>query len=207
MKKRFILGGLALVAALNASCGNVVREGKAPVFLVVDLLEGRRGAVDPDAPAGILTSDVLTLVTAPEPCTPASPCPTVFDDFGVVSLRTAMKNVDSPTGPSTNNDVTITRYRVTFRRADGRNVQGVDVPYSFDGAMTATIPGGGSVKDLDFELVRHNAKMEAPLVQLITSPTIISTIAEITFYGRDLVGNDISASASISVNFGNFGDY
>jgi hypothetical protein len=207
MKKRLTIGGLALVAALNASCGNVVRQGKAPVFLVVDLLQASRGAVDPGEPGGVLTSDVLTLVTSPEPCTPESPCPTVFDDFGRVSLRTAMKDVGSPTGPSTNNDVTITRYRVVFRRADGRNTQGVDVPYSFDGAMTATIPGGGSIKDLSFELVRHNAKMEAPLVQLITSPTIISTIAEVTFYGRDLVGNEISATGSISVNFGNFGDY
>jgi hypothetical protein len=207
MKQRLFLGGLALAAALNASCGNVVRQGKAPVFLVVDLLQGQRGAVDPEDPSGVLLSDVLTLVTSPEPCTPESPCPTVFDDFGRVSLRTALKDVNTPTGPSTNTDVTITRYRVVFRRADGRNTPGVDVPYGFDSAFTATIPGGGAVKDLSFELVRHNAKMEAPLVQLITSPTIISTIAEVTFYGRDLVGNEVSASASIGVNFGNFGDY
>ncbi len=207
MKKRLTFAGLAVAAALNASCGNVVRQGKAPVFLVVDLLQAQRGAVDPKEAQGILLSDVQTLVTAPEPCTPKSPCPTVFDDIGVVSLRTAMKDVGSPTGPSTNNDVTITRYRVVYRRADGRNTPGVDVPYGFDSAFTATIPGGGAVKDLNFELVRHNSKIEAPLVQLINSPTIISTIAEVTFYGRDLVGNEVMASASIGVNFGNFGDF
>ena len=207
MKKRFTIAGLAVAALFNASCGNVVRQGKAPVFLVVDLLRGSRGAVSPGTPSGVLTSDVLTLVTSPDPCKPESPCPTIFDDFGSVNLRTSLKDTTSPTGPSSNNDVTITRYRVVFRRADGRNTPGVDVPYGFDGAITATVPAGGSVKDLSFELVRHNATIEAPLVQLVTSPSIISTIAEVTFYGRDVVGNEISASASISVNFGNFGDY
>jgi hypothetical protein len=50
------------------------------------------------------------------------------------------------------------------------------------------------------------AKQEAPLVQLVDSPTIISTIADITFYGQDRVGNEISVMGSISVDFGNFGD-
>lgn len=207
MKKRFTVCGLALVAAFTASCGSVVREGKSPVFLIVDGMSASRGAVDPGAPAAQLLSDVQTLVTSPEPCTPAKPCPTVFDDGGYVSLRTAFKDVSTGFSPSTNNDVTIRRYRVVFRRADGRNTPGVDVPYAFDGAITATIPAGGSVKDIGFELVRHNMKMESPLVQLITSPTIISTIADVTFYGRDLVGNEISATGSITVNFGNFGDY
>ena len=70
----------------------------------------------------------------------------------------------------------------------------------------ATIPGGGAVNSIGFELVRHNAKMEAPLVQLITSPTIISTIAEVTFYGRDQAGNEISATSFMGVDFGDFAD-
>jgi hypothetical protein len=54
--------------------------------------------------------------------------------------------------------------------------------------------------------VRHVAKEESPLVQLVANPNIINTIAEVTFYGRDQVGNDISATGSISIEFGNFGD-
>ena len=92
-----------------------------------------------------------------------------------------------------------------FRRSDGRNRPGVDVPYAFDGAATGTIASGGTLT-LGFELVRHVAKQEAPLVQLVDSPTIISTIADITFYGQDRVGNEISVMGSISVDFGNFGD-
>jgi hypothetical protein len=197
---------IVALAAASASCGNVVRQGKSPVFLVVDLLQARHGGTTVGQPSGFLHSDVMTLVTTPAPCTTTSPCPTIFNDSGIVTLRTSSKDVTSATSPTTNNDVTITRYHVRFVRADGRNVPGVDVPYAFDGAATGTIPAGGTLT-LSFELVRHVAKEESPLVQLVYSPTIISTIAEITFYGRDLVGNEVSATGTISVDFGNFGDF
>ena len=104
-----------------------------------------------------------------------------------------------------NNEVTITRYRVVYKRADGRNSPGIDVPYPFDGAVTGTVPAGGTL-GLTFELVRHDAKREAPLVQLQNNPTIIAVIAELSFYGQDRVGNDISATGSMLIQFGNFGD-
>ena len=106
---------------------------------------------------------------------------------------------------STNNEVTITRYHVSYRRADGRNTQGVDVPYAFDGASTGTVPASGNIT-LGFELVRHVAKKEPPLIQLLTSSTIITTIADVTFYGQDRVGNEISVTGSLQIDFGNFGD-
>ena len=41
-----------------------------------------------------------------------------------------------PTRPTTPiNAITLTRYRVDFRRTDGRNTPGVDVPYGFDGGL------------------------------------------------------------------------
>ena len=92
-----------------------------------------------------------------------------------------------------------------FTRADGRNVPGLDVPFPFDGAVTVTIAGNGT-SSVSFELVRHVAKQESPLVQLGTSPNTITTIATVTFYGTDAVGNDISASGTMTVNFGNFAD-
>ena len=202
------LAGILVIAA-SASCGNVVREGRAPVFMVIDLLQASRGASQPGTPSGFLQSDVVTMVTTPAPCSSTTPCTTIFNDTGTVTLRISPKNIGSvaaPMTPSTNNEVTVTRYHVTYRRADGRNTPGVDVPFAFDGAATGTIAVGGSL-GLGFELVRHVAKQESPLVQLATSPTIISTIAEITFYGRDQVGNDISATGSILVEFGNFGDF
>ena len=55
------------------------------------------------------------------------------------------------------------------------------------------------------DLVRNNAKKERPLISLIcaaTCPPMISTIAEVTFYGRDQAGNDVSATGTIGITFG-----
>jgi hypothetical protein len=196
------------VVASTISCGDVVRDGKSPMFLVIDSLQGVQGGGS--GQLGVpLYSDVITNKTSPPPCATDSPCPTVFSDVGSVVLRIVPKDIGSPSvaaTPSTNNEVTVTRYRVVYRRADGRNTPGVDVPYPFDGASTGTVQLGGALT-LPFELVRHNAKQEAPLRELIFSPTIISTLTEITFYGRDRVGNEISATGTIQIDFGNFGDF
>jgi hypothetical protein len=120
-----------------------------------------------------------------------------------VTLSSVAKNLNVPT--TSNNQIVITRYHVDFVRADGRNTPGVDVPYGFDGAVAATIPPNGS-SGFGFELVRHTAKSEPPLAQLQKNFPIIHAIARVTFYGHDLVGNDISATGSMSVDFGDFGD-
>src|SRR3989442_9955147 len=171
--------------------------------MLIDSLTASAGGRTVGTPGTILNSDVLALITTPAPCTTASPCPTIFNDMGTVALRLAMKNY--LVSPSFNNEVTITRYHVSYRRADGRNTQGVDVPYAFDGAATGTVPATGGVS-IGFELVRAVAKEEAPLRQLVNSPTILSVIADVTFYGREAVGNDVSVTGSISIAFGNFGD-
>lgn len=196
-----VVGVAALVAA-SVSCGDVVRQGRSPVYLVVDRLEAAQGN-KPSAIGGTLTSDVLTLVTAPAPCTPERPCATIFNDIGQVTLHIDPKTL--VTAPTTNNAVTIRRYHVSYIRADGRNIQGQDVPYAFDGGVTGTVPPGGALS-LSFEIVRHIAKEESPLVQLAVSSTIITTIAQVTFYGADQVGNEVSVTGNIQIDFGNFGD-
>jgi hypothetical protein len=198
----FLVAGLA---AAGASCGDVVRDGRSPMFLVIQSLTASSGGATAGPQSSFLMSDVLTMVTEPPPCSADSPCATIFNDTGSVTLRISPKDITGVTSPTSNNQVTITRYRVVFRRADGRNTPGVDVPHPFDGGVTGTVTGGAAV-GLGFELVRHVAKQEAPLVQLRTSANFISTIADITFYGQDQVGNDISATGSITVDFGNFGD-
>jgi hypothetical protein len=206
---RTIKGLTALaVVATSVSCGDVVRQGRSPVYLVVNQLTAKTGGDTASAESGTLHSDVLTNVITPEPCSAKTPCPTIFSDMASAVLRVSPKDigtVGAPVAPSTNNEVTINRYRVVYRRADGRNKQGVDVPYAFDGGVTGTIPVNGTLA-LGFEIVRHVAKKEAPLVQLITSPTIITTIAEVTFYGQDQVGNEVSVTGMISIDFGNFGN-
>ena len=178
---------VSLIAASSA-CGEFTREGRSPVVLVVDSL-----FVNDDQ--GTLNSDVLTKGST-------------LNDMAEVEMRVILKDPGAPgvtVNPTLLNAVTITRYRVEYRRTDGRSVQGVDVPYAFDSAMTITVPSDGT-GTTTFQLVRHSAKEESPLRALSSNFDIISTIAYVTFYGHDQAGNDVSASASIGIDFGNFAD-
>jgi hypothetical protein len=205
MATRFLCAA-ALVAA-TTSCGDVARDSRAPVYLVINTLQAAQGN-HPTQFVGSLFSDVLTNVTTPLPCAPTSPCPTVFNDVGQAVLSLSLKDVGTPANPSiptTNNSVTINRIHISYRRADGRNTPGVDVPYPIDIAATGTVPATGTLT-LAFELVRHTAKEESPLVQLIRGGSFISTITEVTFYGQDRVGNAVSIMGTVQIDFGNFGD-
>jgi hypothetical protein len=183
--------GLVVAAALlgATACGEVARTGRSPAFLVIDRLEGASGA-DPE--------QFETQV------------PTIFADLGRATFRVGLKNpgtVASPTSPTALNAVTLNRYRVVYKRSDGRNTQGVDVPYAFDGAMTVTVPPDNTATGF-FELVRVMAKDEAPLRRLVNNGGVefFSTIAEVTFYGRDQAGNEVTVGGAITVTFADFGD-
>jgi hypothetical protein len=203
MRRTLQYVAIASAVLASVSCGDVVRESRAPVVLVVNTLEAApSGGHGANTFTGTLLSDVVVLSTA-APCSATAPCATVFNDLGRVVLGIAPKNITVT--PTSNNQVTISRYHVDFIRADGHNIAGVDVPYGFDGAVTGTVPESGTLT-LSFELVRHTAKEESPLAQLASNPAIIHAIARITFYGQDLVGNAISVTGSMNVDFGNFGD-
>ena len=196
----------ALIAA-TISCGNVVRSSRAPVMLVINNLQATRGAATVGQPGSNLVSDVFTLVTSGGVCTQAAPCPTIFADTGLVTLSIALKDIGitNAATATSNNQVTINRVHVSYRRTDGRNQEGVDVPYGFDTASTGTVPASGTIQ-LGFIIVRSQAKEAPPLIQLRTNFQIISAIIDVTLYGTDIVGNEVSVTGSIGVDFANFGD-
>ena len=198
---------LALCAVLGTGCGSYVREqGTGPTQATVAMLEAAPGA-EPNKFGGTLASDVLTNVKK-NVNGQILIVPTIFGDAGRVTMSLMLKDPGppgSPTEPTAVNAVTFTRYRVTYTRTDGRNIPGVDVPYPFDSAVTFTATPG-EVVTAGFEIVRNTAKEEAPLRALVTLPTLIGTIADVTFYGKDRAGHDVSASGSIGITFGNFGD-
>jgi hypothetical protein len=190
-----VLSAVAAVGLASASCGEVAQSGKSPSILVIDQLTASSGAT-PAEFGNTLESDVVTNGS-------------VFADNGSAVMYLVLKDNADPTNaavPSVVNRMKITRYRVVYRRADGRNTPGVDVPFPFDGAITATITHATS--SINFTLVRVQAKIEAPLAALARQggAIAISTIAEITFYGQDLAGNDFQATGSISVNFADWAD-
>jgi hypothetical protein len=195
------LGSVAVIAA----CGELSRTGDAPVWVVVSRLEAASGA-DPATFSGVLYSDVETVVERTNDGG-ATAVPTAFPDAGQAELRLAFKDPGAATAPGDYSSVTITRYRVAYRRTDGRNAPGLDVPYAFEGATTRTIDA--TVPALvGLELVRVQAKHEPPLRNLRGGggALAISTIADVTFYGRDMSGRDVSAAASISIVFADWAD-
>lgn len=188
---------LASAVAFSTSCGNTVRQGTGGSFLIVSSMEAAPGAQPTDF-GNTLLSDVITVV---------NDAPTFFNDLGRVTFRLGLKDPGAPTSPTTpgqNDAITINRYHVRFFRADGRNTPGVDVPYEFDGAFTLTVTGGDA--SAGFTLVRNVAKMEAPLAALRFNGLVLTTIAEVTFYGADQTGHEVSATARITIDFANFGD-
>jgi hypothetical protein len=198
------VAGLALAALGAAACGSAkAREGQAASYPVIVALEGANGARGSSAvfSTQAVASDVVTFIKSKNSYT-------IFSDPGRVTMRVAMRDVTNPNDPTSNNAITFNRYRVVYRRSDGRNTPGVEVPYAFDGGVTFTATPGSEVTAV-FELVRVQAKIEAPLKQLETggSPAgVISTLADVTFYGQDQAGREVAITGTISVDFANWGD-
>ena len=68
-RSEFRLLVLAAIMTAGTSCGDVVRDGSSPVYLVIDSLTASRGGPQAGTPSGFLLSDVITNVTTPAPCT------------------------------------------------------------------------------------------------------------------------------------------
>lgn len=153
------------------------------------------------AGVGEAVSDLLSDVCFADVDHP--PC-TLFNDNGVVTMIAFPKDRTQPA--SDINDVTFERYRVTYTRADGRNVAGTDVPYAFDGAINFTVPADGlTAVERGFIVVRHQAKGESPLREItLNRSAILSVIARIDFFGRDGAGRAFQATGYLNITFADF---
>lgn len=174
---------LAVLCVLSAAgCGGeLLRTGRSPVYLTINSVT---------SPSGIpVRSDVNTTVTS--------------NDVATANLSVVAKNADVTT--TAVNAVTLTRYHVTYVRADGRNTPGVDVPFGFDGGLSQTVQAGGS-GSVTFELVRFQAKQEPPLKNMANQGGLLflNTIAQVTFYGRDQNGNELTVTGNVDIVFGDF---
>jgi len=186
---------LALALASGPACGPLTEAGRSGSYMMIDNLRGAPGA-QPTLFGNAVQSDVLTK---------GSP----FEDPGEVVIRLGLKDPGSPSAPNTptlTNYITLTHYKVVYTRTDGRNTPGVDVPYPFEGGMTFTAVGG--ITTGTFVLVRAQAKLEQPLRALIGlgGSLVISTTAEVTFYGHDQAGSAVSATGYITVTFADWAD-
>jgi hypothetical protein len=188
IRHRMAAVAVALAAIVSAGC-----TPKPETVLVVKSIS----AVDTDGePVGDLFSDVCQ--GSPRQCV-------VRPDLALVSLSAQAEN--PYTDLSRFGDIVIERYRVTYVRADGRSTPGSDVPYPFDGAVNFIVPVEGPQTGQQVTVVRPQAKLEAPLRNLAGGggAIVISVIAQIDFYGRQVVGDrSVSARGFLNITFADF---
>lgn len=159
-------------------------------------------------------SPVLFRIISVSPSVIPSNVGTPASDVASVTVAVRPKNPLNTVVPQIAEAVFVEQYRVRFLRTDGRDVEGVDVPYSFSGALTQVVDiatSGGT--PLPIPLVRAQAKQEPPLRNLrnliavlpgpnggILNPTVTMT-AEITIFGRTTAGEPVSDTARVTVDF------
>lgn len=192
--KRF--GLVALVAlALNACVPGYLEQNNSQVLMRITKVSSESG--EDEEESDFLLSDV----------TP------VFNDNAVLTVEVLPKNSNELLVTGRFNDVMVERYEVRYFRTDGRNTEGVDVPYRFTGALGTLIPVN-SDGDIPFIVVRHSAKLEPPLKNLaFVNGTgsgggldILTVIAEITIHGRTTSGEIVRAAARLTITFADFAD-
>lgn len=138
----------------------------------------------------------------------------VINDNAVLTLQALTKNQNVPDGtsPGPVNDVILDRYDVVYRRSDGLNQPGVDVPFTISSGMAQVIPAGGDSAEAAIIVVRHQAKDEPPLKNLRANSAgfggedILTVYADITVYGRTTSGQRVQATGRLQITFADFAD-
>ncbi|MFQ5789621.1 MAG: hypothetical protein ACE5JI_04010 [Acidobacteriota bacterium] len=200
VRAKSVVLALSVLAVYLASCTATEDDDTTSTFLNVVTVNAL-GDSEVGTTTRTLESDVCNLVE-PEG---EEPFCTVSQDFAVVSIAARPK--DQTRDNLRSGDVVMERYRVTFVRADGRNVPGVDVPFPFDGASNFVIPIFGS-NAFTVVVVRAQSKLEPPLINLrgLGGMVALTVIAEIEFFGKDISGRPISVTAFLNITFADFAD-
>lgn len=191
MKNKFAVLGAVVVALAGAGCTpDWAKNGNSDVILLMT-------AINDGSP---LDSDVEI--------TGGTGGPSVCPDIVSLRLENHFKN-PGVTNTGFRHDFTVERYEVRYYRSDGRNVEGVDVPYTITGNVAQEVIEE-STATLNLEVVRRQAKLEPPLRNLASpggGALIFTAFAEITLHARTTTGQVLNpVSARLQIDFANFGD-
>jgi hypothetical protein len=186
-----ILAVLTSILMLSA-CNPLEDDSKSSSFIIIESITGTDLA---GKTASFLQSDVVLTDL------------TVVADVATATLRASLLDPAPILKPSQYNDIILDRYIVSYSRVDGKNRQGVDVPYSFEGSLSQILKIGTGVT-LSFVVVREVAKLESPLIDLVQNRAegVIEATAKIEFYGHDLVNNKVTATGYLTIFFANYAD-
>jgi len=206
MRSLKILGVVAFAASMTGCVPDWARENETGLLMVIAGITGSPGSTGQEE-GDILFSDVSQWI----------------NDDAIITVNLFRKN---PTVATTTplEDVRLESYQVRYFRTDGHSVEGVDVPHRITGPLNSVLlrapdTTGEETAEVVINVVRHTAKREAPLINMIGLLPVISgsvivpgqglmtTVAEITIYGRQVTSGDpLSATGRFQVAFADFAD-
>jgi len=196
---KHVLEAVSLIAVsfFLAACNPIENKTQSASLLVVESIMGSDiDGIDAD----FLQSDVVLTnsVTGAQ---------SWRADSANVTLSASMLDPDPLFGTSQYNDIQVTRYVVTYIRSDGKNIQGLDVPYSFEGGLSVLVRIG-QLANVRFVIVREVAKQEAPLLSLYQAyqGDVLNVTARVDFYGHDLANKNVKATGFLPIYFANYAD-
>ena len=200
LRAKTVVLSLSAVAMILACTAETTKQDSTNTFVTVVSMQGLAGGVG-GAADDELNSDVCGGTAFITGCS-------VAEDQCTVTMAAQPKNGIPTLGPSYLNNIVFNRYRVTYIRADGRNVAGLDVPYPFDGGMQLLVTADATTSSASFVIVRVQAKLEPPLRNLAGDggANVISAVAEVDFYGTDNAGRNITARGYLNVHFADWAD-
>ena len=193
-KTKSTLKVLAVAAAFLAlsGCNNLSREAQSSSLIVIESLTGTTTEGDVVA---FLESDVLrngaqgTYVAA---------------DVATANIMIRLVNPDPISPPSQFNDVVLTNYRVTYELENGPGTPGADVPFPFEGNFSTVLCEVDKSTAVPFVVVLSNAKLVAPLVNLIGTLTVLNRKAKIEIFGHDLTDRPVQATGYLTIYFADY---
>jgi hypothetical protein len=191
------IAGAGLAAVVGCTASHATQDN-SPVILRIVSVNGEVPLLSDISDAGLVTANVVE-----------------------VAVANRAKNLQVTT-PQVNMAVFMQSYEVVYTRSDGRNVPGVDVPFAISGPLTGVVDvaDSGQTLALGIEVVRIQQKLEPPLRNLRaptpgspgTTPNtpggtaiVLTVVAEITVYGETTVGQVVSDSARLQIDFADFG--
>ena len=185
---------LAIAAAFLAlsGCNNLSRHAQSSSMIVLESITGTTTEGDVVA---FLQSDVLrngaqgTYVAA---------------DVATANIMIRLVNPDPISPPSQFNDVVLTNYRVTYELENGPGTPGADVPFPFEGNFSTVLCEVDKSTAVPFVVVLSNAKLVAPLVNLIGTLTVLNRKAKIEIFGHDLTDRPVQATGYLTIYFADY---
>lgn len=196
-KQAIKITAILSVIFLLLSCNPIEKDTQSDSMLVVSNITGTDLA---DNDVNFLQSDVVTV-------DPDTGQQYVTADSAKATLTVKTLEPEPALGSSQYSNIMVTRYIVTYTRSDGKNEEGVDVPYSFEGSLSAQVEVDASL-EISFIIVRESAKLEPPLLSLREGwgEGPLTVQAKVDFYGHDMANHTVKATGYLTIFFADYID-